>query len=354
MKNFVVGTHIDLYPIENNKINLYNRNTQKTYIIGEKEAKVISCLNGEYSVASLQEKCPFYSIEEIEKLLQLFDDIGVFKEKKKFNVFKIRFRLFNPNKIIKSESKVTSFLYYFTIIGCPIIFLFGLIFNLLNQTVFLKNPINVEEIISTYLAFNFLEWLVIFICSIISLFLHELSHIFSARFYKVNVPEFGLMLYCFLPVAYTNVSCINLLKSYKQKMVVISSGVLSNLAQIGLCYFFVNICSPYLAAYFFGIIAVNIGTILVNCFIFLKFDGYYLLEIMLNEPNLKEKASMFMKSCIFALFTKKNSPYKKIYLEQINFDKNFLQNLMYIIFAILSSVFVPAFIINSLISFFSL
>lgn len=347
-----IGAHIELYPYEDNKINIYNRNTHKNYILGEKESKVLSCIDGNRSARELQELCPFYTLDEIEKLLEAFDGIEVFKSKKKFNIFKIRLRLFNPNKILKDNGLFTRLFYYLTLIGCPIFLLFGVAFNLTNGFGLLRESIDTNSIISSYLQFNFIDWLLMLVLSSFSLFLHELSHAVTARFYRVNVPEIGLMLYCFIPVAYTNISCINLLEKPSKRILALSAGTLSNLGQIGLCYFLINLLSPHLAAYFFALIIVNIGTIVFNWFVFLKFDGYYIIEVFLNETNLKENALNRVKQYLALMFSKDKSAFKQFRLQQKQSDDIFLQNSAYLIFSLMSSIYVPIYVVNSVRMFF--
>lgn len=348
----VIGTHIELYPYEDSKINIYNRNTHKNYILGEKESKVLSYIDGNHSAYELQNLCPFYTIDEIEKLLNAFDEIGIFKSMKKFNIFKIKLRLFNPNKMLTVNGLFTKLFYYLTLIGCPLVLLLGVIFNLTNGFGLLGESIDINSVISNYLQFSFADWSIIFVLSSFSLFLHELSHAVIARFYHVNVPEIGLMLYCFIPVAYTNISCINLLKDSRKRIAVIGAGTLSNFGQIGICYFLINLLSPHIAAFFLSLLLINISTIVFNWFVFLKFDGYYIIEVLLNEVNLKENALNRIKQYFTLMFSKNKSALKQFHLQQNQSDDSFLQNMLYILFSLMSSAYVPIYVINSVRAFF--
>lgn len=92
----------------------------------------------------------------------------------------------------------------------------GIIFNvwMLNRNI--DYAVSISTIINEYMNLRITDVIVIYIGFIACLMIHELSHTIAARHYGVNVPEIGIMLYFFIPCAYTNISGINLLKSKKE------------------------------------------------------------------------------------------------------------------------------------------
>lgn len=343
MKIPSIGSHIEIYPYEN-KYNVFNKNTGKTFLIGEKEGAVLISLDGTKTVDELHQLFPHYSQEDIQKLLQAFCDIGIFNSKKTFNLLKMKKRLFNPNQIFKSNSVITKVLYFFIMVICPILLATGIITNTIVNLVNGNNSTTLN-IISEYAAFNWLDMVILFFSSISCLALHEFAHTITARYYNVNVPEIGVMLYWFMPCAYTNISGINLLKSKKQKIIVLISGTLVNLGLIGTFYILINTTSNmHLKAFFLALILVNLGTVFTNGMIFLKFDGYYILEAIFDEPNLREKAKMYL-----AVSLRKGSKTGA----EIGSEANAMSSskkMMYIAYSLISLAYIPILIINLIVS----
>ena len=46
MKGPMIESHIEIFPYEKNKTNIFNKDTGKTYLIGEKESGVLKLLDG--------------------------------------------------------------------------------------------------------------------------------------------------------------------------------------------------------------------------------------------------------------------------------------------------------------------
>ena len=342
MKAPAIGSHIEIYPYDN-KYNIFNKNTGKTFLIGEKEGAVLISLDGTKTVEELHQSFPFYSKEDIQKLLQAFNEIVIFNSKKTFNLLKMKKRLFNPNRIFKSDSAATKLLFILIIVICPILLTTGIVINAAANII--GGNSTTHNIISEYLSFNWLDLVILFFSSISCLALHEFAHTVTARRYNVNVPEIGIMLYWFMPAAYTNISGINLLKSKKQKIIVLISGTLVNLGLVGTFYILINTVSNiHLKAFFLALIIVNLGTVFTNGMIFLKFDSYYILETIFDETNLREKAKIYLFSLI-RKGTKTNEEIKSEFDAMPSSKKT-----MYIAYALISMAYIPILVINLIVS----
>lgn len=355
MKVPTIGSHIEIYPYEGNKINLYNKASGKTYLIGEKEAKVLMLLDGNHSLNEIEKECAVYTVEEIEKLINAFSDIGLFERtRNKNNIFKLKKRLFNPNTFFHKNGPLTKFLFNLIMVGCPVMLIIGIVFNVFMFNRNIDNVVSIPMIINEYMNFGISDFIVIYIGFIACLMIHELSHTVAARYYGVNVPEIGIMLYFFIPCAYTNISGINLLKSKKERLLVLAAGNLSNLGMLGILYLAFSIVDAHTAALFIGLIILNIGTVFMNGLIFLKFDGYYMLEVILEETKLREKAIQHIKQCSTMLMNKDKSAWNGFREDMRNNDSKYLMHLTYLAFSLLSLTYIPFTIINAIISVISL
>lgn len=348
MKGPMIESHIEIFPYEKNKTNIFNKDTGKTYLIGEKESEVLKLLDGEHSICDIAEKCPYYTQEEIERLTDEFAKIGLFKKSdKKKSVLKLKKRIMNPNSMIKPMSFGTKVLYRLIMFGCPIMFLLGVLGNILFMRRSMIAAEVVSEIINEYSHFRMLDLLLLYISFGGCLLLHEFAHAITARYYKVNVPEIGVMLYYFMPCAYTNISGINLLKNKTHRMLILISGNLVNLGLIGFMYTVIRFVSAHTAAYLLALILLNLGTVFMNGMIFLKFDGYYIMEILVDEIQLKEKSFTYFRQLVTLLTNKDKSFYRKFREEMRNNQTRYLTNWVYLIYLLLSASYVPFVIINA-------
>lgn len=355
MKVPAIGSHIEIYPYEGNKINLYNKASGKTYLIGEKEAKVLMLLDGNHSLDEIENECSVYTVEEIEKLINAFSDIGLFAEtKKKKNIFKLKKRLFNPNTFFHQDGRVTKLLFELIMVGCPVMLIIGISLNVFMLNWNMDSTVSIPRIINEYMNFGIADIIIIYMGFIVCLMVHELSHTIATRYYGVNVPEIGIMLYFFIPCAYTNISGINLLKSRKERLLILGAGNLSNLGLIGILYVALNMVDAHTAAIFIGLIILNIGTVFMNGMVFLKFDGYYMLEVSLDETQLKEKATQHLKQYTAMILNKDKSVLNSFSSDVRNNDGKYLTHITYLVFSLLSLTYIPITIINSIISVISL
>ena len=231
--------------------------------------------------------------------------------------------------------------------GCPIMFLVGVLGNVWFMRKSMVSMEIVSEIINEYLHFRMIDILLLYIFFGGCLFLHEFAHAVTARYYSVNVPEIGVMLYYFLPCAYTNISGINLLKNKNQRLVVLISGNLVNVGLIGLMYMAIPFVSSHIAAYLLALILLNIGTVFMNGMIFLKFDGYYIMEVLVDEIQLKEKSITYFRQLITMVVNRDKSFYHRFQEEMRNSQSQYLTNWVYLIYLLLSAAYIPFAIINA-------
>lgn len=348
MKGPMIESHIEIFTYEKNKTNIFNKDTGKTYLIGEKESGVLKLLDGNHSIFDIAERCPYYTQEEIERLIGEFAKIGLFKKtNSNKNILKLKKRIVNPNSFINPKSFGTKTLYKLIMFGCPIMFLVGVLGNVWFMRKSMVSMEIVSEIINEYLHFRMIDILLLYIFFGGCLFLHEFAHAVTARYYSVNVPEIGVMLYYFLPCAYTNISGINLLKNKNQRLVVLISGNLVNVGLIGLMYMAIPFVSSHIAAYLLALILLNIGTVFMNGMIFLKFDGYYIMEVLVDEIQLKEKSITYFRQLVTMVANRDKSFYHRFQEGMRNSQSQYLTNWVYLIYLLLSAAYIPFAIINA-------
>lgn len=336
-----LGDHIEIYRSVQNGVTIYNSNTDKTYTIGDKEAKVLAQLDGRSSLQQLQQACDFYSEEELIRLLEAFAGLGFFtRQKRRLNPFKLKLRLWNPNRVFQKDAGVTRLLTAAFLVLCPLLFVGGMAGSLLGKLLTPEGQRAAGSAFQILQSLRAQDYVLLLVGFFLSLFLHETAHAVTARRYDVNVPEIGVMLYCFIPCAYTNVSGIHLLDNSRQKIKVLLSGTLVNLGIIGI-FQILSLLLPAAAAspVVPGLIFLNAMTIFMNTMVFLKFDGYYILEVMTDTPQLKEMSLAYLR-----LLAARKGATRETAPATGPADR-----ILFFAFGLASVVFVPFIVLNALI-----
>lgn len=134
----------------------------------------------------------------------------------------------------------------------------------------------------------------------------------------------------------------------------LAAGNFSNLGLVGILYVALSLADAHTAALFIGLIILNIGTVFMNGMIFLKFDGYYMLEVILNETQLREKATQHLKQYTAMILNKDTSAWNSFRKDMRSDHGKYLMHLTYLAFSVLSLTYVPITIVNTIISVISL
>ena len=122
--------------------------------------------------------------------------------------------------------------------------------------------------------------------------IHETSHAVACRRYGGEVPEAGVLLLLFTPMAYVNVTSMWRFASRWQRIVVSVAGMYAEL--------FVSFLALILWRNYPGVIGdvafkvfmmASVTTILFNANPLMRFDGYFILSDLLNIPNLYTKGT---------------------------------------------------------------
>ncbi len=88
----------------------------------------------------------------------------------------------------------------------------------------------------------------------------------------------------------------------------------------------------------------------MNTMLLIKFDGYYVMETILDEPKLRENAIGHMFNLVKVLVGK-NHEAKNAFHSAIGEGSNLLQHVTYCTYAILSVIYVPFIMLNTVIPY---
>lgn len=347
-----ISQHVEVYFEREGSITVYNRMTGKTYSIGRKEYDILKNLDGTKTSEELSLISKSYSVDEIDSLISKFETIGFIRNKEiksKINILKIKKGLINANKWINPNHIIPKILAFIIIYLSIPLFLVGLYLGYKNINLIykiLENSITSPSII------------ILIPTTLFVLSLHELGHAIVARNKGVNVPDIGIMLYWFMPCAYTNLTGITFIQSKAVKLLIFFSGMFVNMGLSGIALILLQFTSGKLYDFLIWFAVSNLSIILVNLLIFLKLDGYFILQELLCEKKLREKSFKYIKDGIMSFYNRKSRIGKKRLLyhgEFLNYaGKSDLNNSVYWLYGVLSILYIPIILlvtVSTIISF---
>ncbi|MEM1282548.1 MAG: HlyD family efflux transporter periplasmic adaptor subunit [Chlamydiota bacterium] len=289
--------------------NLYDPAIAKYYKINWAESLVIECHKPGMTLVELTEEINTRTTLNVTKEeVKLFfidafghDLLAVMKapdyyyevyKNKNYNVFKwllfnylyIRIPLFNPDKFLGQTIK------YVRPLASKLAFIIYITLSLIGVTLLFTR---FGEFINTFTYFFNFQGIVFYAVTISCIkVIHELAHAYTAKNYDVYVPSMGVALIVLWPVLYTDVTDSWKLKKRGERLIISSSGIISELIIAGLasiCWYY----SPegFLKSIFFVISSITwVSTLLINLNPAIKFDGYYILSDLWGIDNLQTRA----------------------------------------------------------------
>lgn len=331
---------ISIFTEKNNRFSVFNRTTGKTYELGINEIEILKKLDGLHSEDELS-KLFSISKEVMSGFLKSCETYGITGQaKREWKWTKIKLSLLNANKLIKKESFFWKLFYVaITYVSLP----FFLLAVLLNTKVLMEIPTVLQDI-------NIMQNIFLLaIITFISLFIHEFAHAVSGRMLGINIPEIGIMLYWFMPCAYTNVTGIHFLSTKKDKFKVLTAGLSSNLIMASLALFLYQNWSKSILLI---VVAVNFLIILTNLFCFLKLDGYFLLELFFDEPQLYEKSQALVRSKLLNRINQRKRRNENSYtVETLGQKTSYLEELFILLYGVSTYLYLPVLLSSSVINF---
>lgn len=153
-------------------------------------------------------------------------------------------------------------------------------------------------------VFSSHNWLLLGIVWVVLKIVHELAHGLCCRFYGGRVTEMGVVFVLFAPMAYVDVTSTWGFRSRWKRMHVAGAGILVELtlaAIATLCW--TQATTPFAKHLLHNvIISASLTTLIFNINPLMRFDGYFLLEDLLDLPNLATTATRWLHSRLARFF----------------------------------------------------
>jgi putative peptide zinc metalloprotease protein len=209
------------------------------------------------------------------------------------NLFAIRYRGFDPEKILNAILPWFGWLFTVPALICFSLLLLAAALLLASQyeTVYARLP--------TFQQFFAADrWLILAGTMAIVKVLHEFGHGLSCKKFGGECHEIGFMLLVFTPCLYCNVSDSWMLPNKWKRVWIGAAGIYIEmiLASIAAFVWWFTEQGTTINDLSLNMMFLNVvSTILVNGNPLLRFDGYYILMDAMEIPNLRQKSSEVLK-----------------------------------------------------------
>lgn len=216
------------------------------------------------------------------------------------NVFALRFRGIDPERILNFLNPLTWWLFTLPALICV-----GL-FGLSALTLVLVNFQEFRTKLPTFEQFFAAEnWLWLGATMGIVKILHEFGHGLSCKRYGGECHEMGFMFLVFTPCLYCNVSDSWMLPNKWHRVFIGAAGIYVELTLASIATYLWWFSEPGMLNFLcLSVMFIcSVSTVVFNGNPLLRFDGYYILMDMLEIPNLRQKATevlkrWFQKTCL--------------------------------------------------------
>ena len=273
---------------------VYNPVNNKYIKMGNREIKFLETFYNDIDVSKKKEEFTNIQIAMTEKFLELGligdeDERENTSAKSKFKIkdlSKIKLVSFNVDKMLNFLKPLGNIL--FTAKAGVIFFsiwLLSIAIFIFNLDSIANDLIAIKDITSGQL-------IIIYVLLLLTLIIHEFSHGMACVRFGGKVRKMGIMLFYLQFAAYCDVSGIYVVDKKYKKVITLLAGILSQLVISSftfiLYYILMNVgCSIPLLLYFS---LINVVTSIINLIPFVKLDGYWIMSVVLNIYNLREKS----------------------------------------------------------------
>ncbi|WP_274054606.1 HlyD family efflux transporter periplasmic adaptor subunit [Thalassomonas haliotis] len=206
-------------------------------------------------------------------------------QQKLANPLALRFSLFDPDRLLNKA------IGWFSPLLSKTALLIWLLLVLLAALLALANSVRLSQAISLELLAVenlLLLWLLYPLIKAC----HEFAHAFVVKFWGGEVHDMGITLLIFMPVPYVDASSAWTFREKRKRILVGAAGIMSELFLAALGLFVYLAVEPGLIsqAGLLTFMTGTISTLVFNANPLLRFDGYFILQDMLEIPNLASRS----------------------------------------------------------------
>jgi len=208
--------------------------------------------------------------------------------KRFLNPLAVRFPLFDPDNFLNRTQRTVRPLFSLggVVLWCVVIALatvllitnYSALIATLQQNIFAP-----QNIVLMILLFPFMKAV------------HEFAHAYTVKMWGGEVHEMGITLLVLMPVPYVDASAAWAFREKYKRVLVGAAGMIAELFLAALAFIIWTMVQPgiikdaALSAFLIG----SVSTILFNANPLLRFDGYYILQDIIEIPNLYTRSAKY-------------------------------------------------------------
>jgi putative peptide zinc metalloprotease protein len=237
---------------------------------------------------SIEQACCCRTVLAIEKTRQQRRAIAG-------QVLSLRFRGVDPDRFLDWLNQYFGWL--FSQAAAVLVFGLALAALLLVGAEFDTFRSRLPQFRSFFAADNWV-WLSLTLC--VTKVLHELGHGLACKRFGGRCHEMGVMLLCFTPCLYCNVTDSWIIPSKWRRAAIGAAGMYVELLIASLATFGWWFSHPGLLNHLClnAMFVCSVSTLMFNANPLLRYDGYYILSDVLEIPNLRSKASAVLRQSL--------------------------------------------------------
>jgi len=292
LQNKLNGEHVRLSSAAVQFIDAFDGNTSVADLLKNADAddETAEQLFSTISVLGQADMIVLGTTDEHSRLFQQFQHHSTAKSMSKRNPLAIRFPLLNPDDWLASHSQGVSFLFSktFAWLGAMIVLL-AAVLGFVNSSELGQSW---SELAST--PAHWWWYGLLFPCLKL---LHELAHAICIKRWGGAVHEAGITLLVLMPIPYVDASDSWAFEKRSHRLITAAAGILAEVLAVALALIVWTIVEPGLLRDFaFAIVVLGTAaTLLFNANPLLRFDGYYILQDLIDMPNLGTRASQYYR-----------------------------------------------------------
>ena len=214
------------------------------------------------------------------------------------NIFAIRFRGFDPERILNWLYRYTFWLFHPTCVFLSLaVMVCAGILILVQFDVFRTRLPTFHQFFGPH------NWIFLGVTMGVVKVMHEFAHGLSCKHFRGECHEIGLMFLVFTPCLYCNVSDSWMLPNKWHRAMIGAAGMWVELTLASIATFLWWFSEPGLLNHIcLSIMFISsVSTLIFNGNPLLRFDGYYIMMDLTEIPNLRQKATEILKRFMVGL-----------------------------------------------------
>ena len=230
------------------------------------------------------------STDEHARLFKQHKAHNAAAKQRKRNPLAIRFALLDPDVWLESTRQ------YWTLLFNKFLVLIAAVFVMLAVVLAFVNTDGLRESWHNLAGSPSHWWWYGLLFPCLKL-LHELAHAICIKRWGGAVHEAGITLLVLMPIPYVDASDSWLFQKRSQRLITAAAGIIAETVAVALALIVWSIVEPgVLRDFAFAIVVLGtVSTLFFNANPLLRFDGYFILQDIIDIPNLGARASAYYR-----------------------------------------------------------